>query len=445
MLALPLVCAVGCFSTPNSSSDTDAETGVATGDSGMPSGGSEGNADTTAATTNESDTDAPGTTGVADDDTGTGDPGDDSGTDEDDSTGTAPAQCGDGNADPGEFCIAETLELAVPFTPVRLVTDDMDGNGFMDLVYANDSQMQVSLGNGAGDFAPGSGGPINVREMTLGYFDGDDDPDIAFLDTAAELHFIINDGNGTIQTGTPAYAIIGGTTLAAGDLNNDGHDDVLTVGNGSSATVARSDSDGSGGTTITTIDGIGGSGIRSGVVVAEFNGNTSHDFAFTDILNGGQVVACLGNGSGGPTSCTNHPVGTLPFGIAAGDIDGDGNVDLVSADSGSNGITWLRGQGNGGFDAGLTFETSSSAQYVAVADLNLDGYDDVAIALRSTATLDVRLFDPDTGTLGEPHAFVVGVGEFSEVVAGDFNGDGALDVAVGNGAASTISVFLSDA
>ena len=190
---------------------------------------------------------------------------------------------------------------------------------------------------------------------------------------------------------------------------------------------------------------MGGNAIRNGVVIVDLDGNDNLDFAFTDILNGGQVTACRGDGTGAASSCDAFAVGGLPVGLAAGDIDGDGSTDLVSADSLSNTATILLGQGNGAFEDGVAVPTGEGPQQVALADLNLDGFDDLVVTHAGDATVRLFLFDPDLGTMEPSAVFDTEVGTPSDIVTADFNDDGAVDIAIGNANESAVGLLLSDA
>jgi hypothetical protein len=452
-LLLLVTCLPACFSPddPQQSATNDADTDLPGSTSGVDSAGDSTLGDPSDPSTTGSSTVDPsgGSTSSGDPstdgDSSSGDEGS-TGSGEDESSTGADAEpaCGDGTAQPGEFCITELSPADAPCPPERLRAGDLDGNGRIDLVYASveDAELGIMLGDGDGGFGSGPAEALSPFVPTLGHFNDDDDVDIAFLDSAIELNVVLNDGSGSLPGSSSGVAVIGNVAVATGDLDGDGYDDVVSVGNGSSIGIALSNGGGSGVLTPTTVGQIGGNALRNGIVVTDLDGNADLDFAFTDVLSGGRVVACRGDGSGAASSCEGFAVGNLPVGLAAGDIDGDGSTDLVAADSLSNTATILFGQGNGAFEDGVAVATGTSPQQVALADLDNDGFDDLVVTHSGDATVRVFLFDPDVGTMGRPMVFDVDSGT---PTAADFNGDGATDIAVGNATQSTVSLLLSDA
>ena len=63
---------------------------------------------------------------------------------------------------------------------------------------------------------------------------------------------------------------------------------------------------------------------------------------------GNQVSVLLGSGTGTLSAPTSFTVGTTPFAIATGDLDGDGRIDVATADWDGNDLTILRNTTNGG-------------------------------------------------------------------------------------------------
>ena len=84
------------------------------------------------------------------------------------------------------------------------------------------------------------------------------------------------------------------------------------------------------------------------------------------------------------TAASGSPVavGTTPQALVTADFNGDGKPDLATANSGSNNVTVLLGNGSGGFSAAPSspFATGASPQSIAVGDFNGDGKPDLAIA-----------------------------------------------------------------
>src|SRR2546423_5490 len=71
--------------------------------------------------------------------------------------------------------------------------------------------------------------------------------------------------------------------------------------------------------------------------------------------------------------------GRVPVSVAAGDFNGDGQRDLVVANSGSDNVSVYLGDGKGGFSDAINFAVGSSPRAVAVGDFNSDGHADIVV------------------------------------------------------------------
>ena len=150
------------------------------------------------------------------------------------------------------------------------------------------------------------------------------------------------------------------------------------------------------------------------------------------------------------------PVGSQPDGMAKADLNGDGKLDLVTADRYSGTVSVLLGNGNGSFQPAMAFATGGEAQRVAITDLNGDGKPDLLVTNWFTAggngSLAVLLGNGD-GTFRAAQTYSAGVNPVG-VAVGDFNGDGKSDVVVtdyyfnngnaGNPPQSVASVLLGN-
>ncbi len=127
-------------------------------------------------------------------------------------------------------------------------------------------------------------------------------------------------------------------------------------------------------------------------------------------------------------AATDFAVGSQPFSVAIGDLNGDGIPDLAVANHDSNTVSILLGTGPGAYSAATAFVVGFYPDSVAIGDLNGDGKPDLAVALDSSSTLSI-LFGDGTGAFGPATNLVVGDGPIS-VAIGDLNGDGKPDLAV---------------
>ena len=117
--------------------------------------------------------------------------------------------------------------------------------------------------------------------------------------------------------------------------------------------------------------------------------------------------------------------------VASGDFNGDGKVDVVTANgiaTGSHGVSILLSNGDGSFRAPRNFATGSSPTMIAVGDFNADGKLDVAVADGIANSLSILLGNGD-GTL-RPATTIGLPGTPLAIFAADFNADGKKDLAV---------------
>jgi uncharacterized protein (TIGR03437 family) len=170
-----------------------------------------------------------------------------------------------------------------------------------------------------------------------------------------------------------------------------------------------------------------------GMAMGDFNGDGRLDLAVVNfIVKGGTVTLLFGNGSGGFTPGGTVDVGDAPQGVVAADFNGDGRLDLAVVNYNSNNISVLLGDGRGAFSpaAGSPISVDSHRLVtVAVADFNRDGRADLVVG-DLFGGVNVLLGN-GTGAFtiapGSPFATEFGV---TSVAVADFNGDGKPDLAI---------------
>jgi len=138
----------------------------------------------------------------------------------------------------------------------------------------------------------------------------------------------------------------------------------------------------------------------------------------------------------------DFPTGTEPQDLAAGDFNGDGKLDLVTANFSANTISVLLGNGDGTFQSHVDYATGSGPWRVATGDFNGDGNLDLAVTNFNDGTVSIFLGNGD-GTFRSQVTYPAGPGPWGVVVA-DFNGDGNLDLAIANYWGNAISILLGN-
>jgi hypothetical protein len=273
------------------------------------------------------------------------------------------------------------------------------------------------------------------------------------------------EGGLTMAAGSPVELYSGGIfaskgAVATGDFNNDGNLDLAVVDN-THDTISILLGDGTGHFRLSGAPIPFAGGEPKAIAVGDFNGDGVKDLAFA---SGNDVNVLLGNGSGGfapapgaPFALTGHAAGEYPVAVAAGNFNADDLSDLAVTTS-SDRVAIYLATGDGEFheveEPPLT--TDEAPESIVADDLNGDGKTDLAIASGRVGSVTVLLGDGSGGFVpaagspfavpGGPNASAGRPGLPDSIVAGDFDGDGNMDLAVANfnGSSDNVAVLLGD-
>lgn len=304
----------------------------------------------------------------------------------------------------GTFHVASNFPVE-PY-PWSVALADVNNDGKFDIVSSSiwNGDVYVMLGASDGTFsspitssllAPPytSSGNIYPQGVALGNLNGDSYLDVvlanqAGVGTDGYVTVLFGDGTGHFYSPTN-YVAIRSRSLVLADFNHDGKLDIAVDRyEGSVISVLLNNGNGTfGGTTnFATGDSWGGSDT---IVAADFNGDGISDLATAN--NDSQSVSVLlGRGDGIFFNAAVYPVSDYARGLAIGDFDYDGNIDLVASTYGGY-LIFLKGKGDGTFSVQPPLYIGGVSFAVAAADFDTNGTPDLVKANLFDNTLNVLL------------------------------------------------------
>jgi hypothetical protein len=312
-------------------------------------------------------------------------------------------QLGDGNA---RFTPVANGPLKLDYEPSSIAVGDVNNDAILDLgIASRDSDKEyvhIYLGNDKVGFSEAAGSPLTVSasasaeggyKPTLRLVDVNEDgkPDIVTANGRRNtIELLFGDGRGGFATG-PVLKLTdqGQYSFALGDVDGDGHVDIVTASTGGPndgrGSVVTKRGDGQGAFKDATSLSVA-SGARIGALT-DVNGDQRHDVVHShDDRN--HLSILLNDGHGLFKAAPDSPldVGMEAFAVVAADVNRDKKADLLVATVNSRArpfesrIAVLLGDGGGGFVAapGSPFRVGAGGYNLAVGDVNEDGKVDVA-------------------------------------------------------------------
>ncbi|NOT31869.1 MAG: hypothetical protein HOP15_15595 [Planctomycetes bacterium] len=368
---------------------------------------------------------------------------------------------------PGSFAAAPlTLgDSATTNWPISVAAADLDGDGDLDLASANQvgDNLTVFFQTSPGSFAAApltlgdsatTDGPTTVAAADL---DGDGDLDLVSANRDGnDLTVFFQLAPGSFEA-TPSLTLgrlplpQRPLSVAAADLDGDGDLDLVSANiDGDNLTVFFQLAPGSFATTPLVLGDPVTTFSPASVAAADLDGDGDLDLVSANEINGNTLAvffqASPGSFGGAPLVLGDTAVTRRPASVAASDLDGDGDLDLVMANQVDDNLALFHQLSPGSFavvpitlgDSTIT----SSPRSVAALDLDGDGDMDLVSANELGDDLTVFLQEPGGSFPASPDQVLGGMDAPVSVAAADLDGDGDPDLVSANRDSDDLTVFL---
>ena len=311
---------------------------------------------------------------------------------------------GDGTFDTGDL-------LEVSQAPVMAVAGDFNGDGKIDLAVlsnlgSGNLSVSILLGNGDGTFTPGTQTPYigligngpgllgPAAAFVAGDFNRDGKLDLLVVNPSdGSYTLLLGNGNGTFTSVPSAPSVfLDPNSVATGDFNGDGNLDFAVAGSNTESgvpqiTIMLGNGDGTFEPSATPLS-LDSDVVPTSLVSGSFNLDGIPDLAFSNPP--GSIQVFTGNGDGSFTHASSTVLPTLSaLALAAADLNGDNNLDLMATVDGS--AVALLNLGNDSFQDGPSTNVGNDPMSVAIADFNGDGRLDAAVANSVDGTVTILL------------------------------------------------------
>ena len=303
----------------------------------------------------------------------------------------------------GNGAFGTKTDFTVGPGPHGVAVADLNHDGRPDIVTANYSNNTVSVlpGNGDGTFGAKKDYQVGYGPFALALADvnGDGLLDVVTVNLLGySMTVLLNTGGGTLGPYTNYDAGTSPRSLALADVNGDGKPDIILANSGST-TVSVFFNNGSGLFGARADYSVGTA--PSCVTVADVNGDGKPDIIAASYVAAGSTVSVLLNsGTGTFGARTTYAVGANPQSVVVADTNGDGLPDIVAANYGvyngstyvgGNSVSVLLGTGSGNFGAVSVYPAGSGTLAATVGDVSGEGRLDIVTANNGSNTAGVLL------------------------------------------------------
>jgi len=358
----------------------------------------------------------------------------------------------------GDGTLDANVDYEVGLGPVSIKAAFINSDAFLDLITADESGDTVSvlLNDGDGTFGEAviTETGVSPEDLAVGDFDDDDITDVATadnIDDTVTVQFGVGDGtfrdSQTIVVGSEPLGI------AAADLDEDDDLDLVVVNStgGFEESGTLMVLEGLGGGVFDPLPEINSASFVFPVAI-EVGDLNKDGHADVVVVNdeGDNISALLGNGNLTFRGANSAAVNSFPEALALADLSGDGILDVATTSVFDDNVAVLTGVGDGTFTAAELFDVGVGPHGVDTGNLNNSGGIDIATANQDDSTVSVLLNNgapgptptPGTGCVGDCDGngsvtvdeivtmvnIALGLADVSSCEAGDPSGDGNVTV-----------------
>jgi len=332
------------------------------------------------------------------------------------------------------------LEISVGEGPIASVAADLNGDRRLDLAVVNkvSGDVSVLLNEGGGRFHTQP--PLKVGNAPLSLaaadFDGDGYIDLAAANKESRnISILVNEGRGLFAPAVNIDLEHKLFTLIAADLDGDARPDLAVAGGEKSVLILRN----AGGATFQKAEAFETGAYPTFLAAGDLDRDGDLDLVTVNNNASEQVSVLLnaGNGTLGPRS--GYEMGGYGRGLVIADLDGDGNLDLAGTRRDAQSVWILRGLGGGGFAPREPISLGGRVQAVISSDPRGDGRPDLIAVGGKGNVIFVR--NNGDGSFEEPVNLDFGMNPNS-VVAAELDGDRRLDLAVTSWGSNRLTVLF---